>query len=96
MVKTGKQRQLVTTCGKELLSRLAWTERMILELRHGLYDGDGFIYTLEEVAKIFKMPRERIRQLEQNAIRKLQTWIAKANAESATLLAAVLDEDRGF
>ena len=51
-------------------SRLNWREREIIKLRFGL--GDGYNYTLEEVAYIFKVTRERIRQLEDRALRKLQ------------------------
>lgn len=54
----------------ELLERLSWREREIINLRFGL--GDGYNYTLEEVAYIFKVTRERIRQLEDRALRKLQ------------------------
>ena len=34
--------------------------------------GDGYTYTLEEVGRIFKVTRERVRQVESKAIRKLQ------------------------
>ncbi|MEM6258910.1 MAG: sigma factor-like helix-turn-helix DNA-binding protein, partial [Planctomycetota bacterium] len=34
--------------------------------------GDGYTYTLEEVGRIFKVTRERVRQVEAKAIRKLQ------------------------
>jgi RNA polymerase primary sigma factor len=34
--------------------------------------GDGHTYTLEEVGRIFKVTRERVRQVESKAIRKLQ------------------------
>ncbi len=50
--------------------KLNWREREIIKLRYGL--GDGYNYTLQEVAFIFKLTRERIRQLEQRALRKLQ------------------------
>lgn len=52
------------------LDRLAYREREILKLRYGL--GDGYNYTLEEVATIFKVTRERIRQLEVRALQKLR------------------------
>jgi RNA polymerase primary sigma factor len=39
-------------------------------LRYGL--GDGYTYTLEEVGRIFKVTRERVRQIEAKAVRKLQ------------------------
>ena len=53
-----------------LESRLNWREREIIKLRYGL--GDGFDYTLEQVAYIFKVTRERIRQIEKRAMLKLQ------------------------
>jgi hypothetical protein len=45
-------------------------EREIVKLRYGL--GDGYSYTLEEVGHIFKVTRERVRQIEAKAVRKLQ------------------------
>jgi RNA polymerase primary sigma factor len=53
-----------------LLQTLGYREREIINLRFGL--GDGYNYTLEEVASIFKVTRERIRQIEDRALRKLQ------------------------
>ncbi|GHT13330.1 RNA polymerase sigma factor [Planctomycetales bacterium] len=53
-----------------VLSSLTYREREIVKLRYGL--GDGYSYTLEEVGHIFKVTRERIRQIEAKAIRKLQ------------------------
>ena len=54
----------------DVLGTLTYREREIIKLRYGL--GDGFTYTLEEVGKIFKVTRERVRQIEAKAIRKLQ------------------------
>ena len=45
-------------------------ERKVLELRFGL--GDGYSRTLEEVGKQFKVTRERIRQIEAKALRKMR------------------------
>ena len=53
-----------------VLATLSYREREIIKLRFGL--GDGYSYTLEEVGAIFKLTRERIRQIEARAIRKLQ------------------------
>ena len=53
-----------------LESRLNWREREIIKLRYGI--GDGHDYTLEQVAYIFKVTRERIRQIEKRAMLKLQ------------------------
>jgi RNA polymerase primary sigma factor len=58
----------------DLLKTLTYREREILKLRYGIADGvgDGHTYTLEEVGRIFKVTRERVRQVESKAIRKLQ------------------------
>jgi len=53
-----------------LLKTLTYREREIIRLRYGL--GDGCTYTLEEVGRIFKVTRERVRQIEAKAVRKLQ------------------------
>jgi RNA polymerase primary sigma factor len=49
---------------------LSYREREIIRLRYGL--ADGYAYTLEEVGKIFSVTRERVRQIESKAVRKLQ------------------------
>jgi RNA polymerase primary sigma factor len=54
----------------KVLKTLSFREREIIKLRYGL--GDGYTYTLEEVGHIFQVTRERIRQIEAKAIRKLQ------------------------
>ncbi len=61
---------LLRTRIDELLDGLSWREREIIKLRYGL--GDGHAYTLDEVGKIFAVTRERIRQIEGRAMRKLQ------------------------
>jgi RNA polymerase primary sigma factor len=53
-----------------VLKTLTYREQEIIKLRYGI--GDGYTYTLEEVGKIFKVTRERVRQVEAKAIRKLQ------------------------
>jgi RNA polymerase primary sigma factor len=55
---------------EHVLKTLTYREREIIKLRYGL--GDGYTYTLEEVGKIFKVTRERVRQIEAKAVRKLQ------------------------
>ena len=55
---------------ERLLKTLTFREREIIRLRYGL--GDGYTYTLEEVGRIFKVTRERVRQIEAKAVRKLQ------------------------
>jgi RNA polymerase primary sigma factor len=54
----------------QVLKTLTYREREIIKLRYGI--GDGYTYTLEEVGRIFKVTRERVRQVEAKAIRKLQ------------------------
>ena len=61
----------------DVLQGLNYREREILRLRYGL--ADGYAYTLEEVGKIFSVTRERVRQIEAKAVRKLQHPIAAAN-----------------
>jgi RNA polymerase primary sigma factor len=53
-----------------MLKTLTFREREIIRLRYGL--GDGYTYTLEEVGRIFRVTRERVRQIEAKAVRKLQ------------------------
>jgi RNA polymerase primary sigma factor len=54
----------------DVLDSLTERERKVLELRFGL--GDGYSRTLEEVGKQFKVTRERIRQIEAKALRKMR------------------------
>lgn len=54
----------------EVLGTLTDREQKVLELRFGLYDGRA--RTLEEVGKEFNVTRERIRQIEAKALRKLR------------------------
>ena len=54
----------------EVLKTLTYREREIIKLRYGI--GDGYSYGMEEVGRIFKVTRERVRQVEAKAIRKLQ------------------------
>lgn len=54
----------------EILATLTDREEKVLRLRYGLYDGNT--YTLEEVGKEFGVTRERIRQIEAKAMRKLK------------------------
>jgi len=55
---------------KKLLKQLSYREREVLKLRYGLDNGN--MYTLEEVGQMFKVSRERIRQVEVGALQKLQ------------------------
>ena len=67
----------------QALLSLNYREREIIRLRYGL--SDGYTYTLSEVGKIFSVTRERIRQIECDAIRKLQ------HPSCANKLASFLD-----
>ncbi len=67
---TGATQEMLRRSIHKVLKTLSYREREILKLRYGL--GDGYCYTLEEVGHIFKVTRERIRQIEAKAVRKLQ------------------------
>jgi RNA polymerase primary sigma factor len=54
----------------DVMQSLNHREREILRMRYGLTD--GYAYTLEEVGRIFSVTRERVRQIEAKAVRKLQ------------------------
>ena len=54
----------------DVLDSLTERERRVLSLRFGLID--GYSRTLEEVGKQFKVTRERIRQIEAKALRKMR------------------------
>jgi len=54
----------------DVLDGLSERERKVLELRFGLLDGEA--RTLEEVGQEFRVTRERIRQIEAKALRKLR------------------------
>jgi RNA polymerase primary sigma factor len=76
---------------EELLKTLTFREREIIRLRYGL--ADGYSYTLEEVGRIFKVTRERVRQIEAKAVAKLQNPVRSRYLEpfvpgSATAAAA--------
>jgi len=53
-----------------VLTSLNARERTILEMRFGLVDGYG--HTLEEIGSLYNVTRERIRQIEAKALRKLR------------------------
>jgi RNA polymerase primary sigma factor len=55
---------------RKVLNQLTMRERQVIELRFGLVDDHD--HTLEEVGKKLKVTRERVRQIEERAIRKLR------------------------
>ncbi|MCC6574337.1 MAG: RNA polymerase sigma factor RpoD [Planctomycetes bacterium] len=79
----------------KVLNTLTYREREIIRLRYGI--GDGHTYTLEEVGRIFKVTRERVRQIEAKAIRKLQHPVRSRKLEGFLdgALAAVLGFGEG-
>jgi RNA polymerase primary sigma factor len=64
---------------ESVLHTLTHRERDIIRLRYGL--GTGQVYTLEEVGNIFKVTRERVRQIEAKALKKLQHPIRSKKLE---------------
>ncbi len=63
-------RELLREQMRNVLDSLSERERKVLELRFGLYDGQS--RTLEEVGDLFGVTRERVRQIEAKALRKLR------------------------
>jgi RNA polymerase primary sigma factor len=55
---------------EQALDQLADRERDVIRMRYGL--DDGFAHTLEEVGKHFRVTRERVRQIEAKALKKLR------------------------
>jgi RNA polymerase primary sigma factor len=64
------EQALLRTTLEELLATLRPREERVLRLRFGLQD--GYRYTLEEVGEKFGLTRERIRQIEKQALRRLR------------------------
>ena len=71
----------------EVLHGLTERERRILELRYGLMD--GYPRTLEEVGRQYEVTRERIRQIEAKALRKLRHPTRQSKLEGFLESAAV-------
>ena len=63
-------REMLREQVQSALTALSERERQVLELRFGLMDGQD--HTLEEVSRFFNVTRERIRQIEAKALRKLR------------------------
>jgi RNA polymerase primary sigma factor len=66
----GMNQSMLRSSIADVLQTLDYREREILRLRYGL--ADGCTYTLQEIGRIFSVTRERVRQIEAEAIRKLQ------------------------
>jgi len=62
--------QLLKEQIRSILNSLSERERAVLEMRFGLKDGES--HTLEEVGRAFGVTRERVRQIESKALRKLR------------------------
>jgi RNA polymerase primary sigma factor len=63
---------------REFLGSLSEREAFVLKLRYGLDDGEE--HTLQEVAEQLNLTRERVRQIQEVAIKKLHRWITKREA----------------
>lgn len=61
---------------ESMLNALTPRERDVIRYRYGI--GTGYAYTLEEVGRIFRVTRERVRQIEAKAVEKLQNPKRKA------------------
>lgn len=68
---TKTMNNLLSEAIEQVLSTLPKREQKVLRMRFGLED--GYVHTLEEVGYIFKVTRERIRQIETKALRKLKS-----------------------
>jgi RNA polymerase primary sigma factor len=76
---TAATHQMLKDKIRQVLDSLTYREREIIKLRYGI--GDGYTYTLEEVGRRFKVTRERVRQIEAKAVRKLQHPIRSRRLE---------------
>lgn len=63
-----------------LLDKMTERERKVLDMRFGLVNGQ--LYTLAEVAKKLKVSRERVRQIEEQALKKLRGFIKEQEKSS--------------
>ena len=64
---------------KEVLATLNPREQKVLELRFGL--NDNKIFTLDEIGQMLGVTRERIRQIENKAIRKIKVPVRRKNLD---------------
>jgi RNA polymerase sigma factor (sigma-70 family) len=75
----------------DLLKTLTFRQRQIIEMRFGL---NGQSYTLEEVGKVFKLTKDRIRQIENTAINRLRERADRLGFPAEEMLSAI-DATRG-
>ena len=78
---------------REALENLSYRERRVLELRYGL--GGEHPRTLDEVGRTFNVTRERIRQIENQSLKKLQSPGGSAEAPRSRLSEAKAQAARG-
>ncbi len=83
----------VTTLVHEILEKLSNRDREVLISRYGL--GDGFCLTLEQIGKRLNLTRERIRQIEKEALKKLNSEKLPLNFESGVSLIFQIIEEHG-
>ncbi|MDP6381447.1 MAG: sigma-70 family RNA polymerase sigma factor, partial [Phycisphaerae bacterium] len=76
---TAATQEMLKTKIDQVLKTLTYREREIIRLRYGI--PDGYTYTLEEVGRIFRITRERVRQIEAKALRKLQHPVRSRSLE---------------
>lgn len=67
------ERQLDSERLERYMERLSGREEMILRVRYGFFD--GVAHTLQQTGERFGITRERARQIEQRALRKLRNWL---------------------
>jgi RNA polymerase primary sigma factor len=69
---------------ERLLAKMTPREREILELRFGLKDGE--VHTLNEAAQLFNITRERVRQIEASALKKLRSYLKSEDPAMARVV----------
>ena len=83
----GVSRDLLRNILDEILSALTDQQSILLKLRFGLVDGRS--HTVKEIGKGFNLPKNRIKQIERNALHRLRHPIYKRRINEATGLSGV-------